>query len=66
MLAARMGRDRTAAGGPTLHGTCVRHEGPVTHGDGVAHVPARLGPHAALLGWQGGTLVEVLIGKVEP
>jgi hypothetical protein len=35
-------------------------------GTGVAHVPVRLGPHAALLGWQCGTLVEVLIGKVEP
>jgi hypothetical protein len=33
---------------------------------GVAHVPARLGPHSALLGWQDGTLVEALIGKVEP
>ncbi|MBZ4417090.1 hypothetical protein [Myxococcus sp. RHSTA-1-4] len=35
-------------------------------GTGVAHVPARLGAHSALLGWQDGTLVEALIGKVEP
>jgi hypothetical protein len=35
-------------------------------GKGVAHVPARLGRHAAVLGWQDGTLVEALIGKVEP
>jgi predicted outer membrane lipoprotein len=35
-------------------------------GSGVAHVPARLGPHSALLGWQDGTLVEALIGKVDP
>ncbi|QSQ19488.1 hypothetical protein JY651_29740 [Pyxidicoccus parkwayensis] len=35
-------------------------------GTGVAHVPVRLGPHSALLGWHGGALVEALIGKVEP
>ncbi|NMO17016.1 hypothetical protein HPC49_14455 [Pyxidicoccus fallax] len=35
-------------------------------GTGVAHVPARLGAHLALLGWHDGTLVEALIGKVEP
>lgn len=38
----------------------------VRAGTGVAHVPARLGPHSAVLGWQDGTLVEALIGKVEP
>ncbi|SEU26658.1 hypothetical protein SAMN05443639_112131 [Stigmatella erecta] len=35
-------------------------------GKGVAHVPARLGGHVALLGWQDGMLVEALLGKVEP
>lgn len=38
----------------------------VRAGTGVAHVPARLGPHAAVLGWQDGALVEALVGRVEP
>ncbi|GMU01586.1 hypothetical protein KH5H1_57060 [Corallococcus caeni] len=38
----------------------------VRSGKGVAHVPVRLGRHAALLGWQGDTLVEAQIGRVEP
>ncbi|NOK08785.1 hypothetical protein [Corallococcus exercitus] len=35
-------------------------------GKGVAHVPVRLGRHAALLGWHDDTLVEAQIGRVEP
>ncbi|MBZ4371832.1 zinc finger-like domain-containing protein [Corallococcus sp. AS-1-6] len=38
----------------------------VRSGKGVAHVPARLGRHAALLGWHNDTLVEAQIGRVEP
>ncbi|NOK22371.1 zinc finger-like domain-containing protein [Corallococcus carmarthensis] len=38
----------------------------VHSGKGVAHVPARLGRHAALLGWHDDTLVEAQIGRVEP
>lgn len=35
-------------------------------GKGVAHLFARLGSHPVLLGWQDDTLVEALIGKVDP
>lgn len=35
-------------------------------GKGVAHVPARLGRHPAVLGWHDTTLVEAQIGRVEP
>lgn len=35
-------------------------------GRGVAHVPVRLGRHAALLGWHDDTLVEAQMGRVEP
>lgn len=38
----------------------------VHSGKGVAHVPARVGRHAALLGWHDGTLVEAQIGRVDP
>ncbi|NOK38705.1 hypothetical protein D7W79_29865 [Corallococcus exercitus] len=38
----------------------------VHSGTGVAHVPVRIGRHAALLGWYDGTLVEAQIGRVEP